>query len=115
MFREKLNIANSGITYILVDKSKLVRNLGEKFAIPVECYLYAINHIKEELMILGATEINIRKSIAKDGPVVTENGNVILDVKFDRITECLEKDIKAITGVIESGLFIGYNVQVITC
>lgn len=114
MFREKLNIANSGVTYILVDSSKLVDNLGEKFAIPVECYPNALNYVKEELIRLGATEINIRKAVAKDGPVITESGSLILDVKFDNISEHLEKDIKCITGVIESGLFIGYNVEVVT-
>lgn len=115
MFREKLNIANSEITYILVDESKLVDRLGEKFAIPVECYPEALNHVKEELMMLGANEINLRKAVSKDGPVITESGNFILDAKFDTISEHLEKDIKSITGVIESGLFIGYNVEIITC
>lgn len=115
MFREKLNIANSKVTYILVDNSKIVDKLGEKFAIPVECYPYALNHVKEELIMLGATEINMRKAVSKDGPVITESGSLILDVKFDTISETLEKDIKSITGVIESGLFIGYNVEIITC
>ena len=114
MFKEKLNIANSKVTYILVDSSKLVENLGEKFLIPVECYPYALNYIKEELIMLGAQEINIRKAVTKDGPVITENGNFILDVKFNEISEHLEKDIKGITGVIESGLFIGYNIEIIT-
>ena len=114
MFREKLNIANSQITYILADKSKLVDKLGEKFSIPVECYLYGINHVKEELILLGARQIDIRKAVSKDGPVITESGSVILDAKFDEISEHLEKDIKSITGVIESGLFIGYPVEIVT-
>lgn len=115
MFREKLNIANSQITYILVDESKLVDRLGEKFSIPVECYPDAMNYVKEELILLGATQIDIRKAVSKDGPVITESGSIILDVKFDEISEHLEKDIKSITGVIESGLFIGYPVEIITC
>lgn len=115
MFREKLNIANSQITYILVDESKLVDRLGEKFSIPVECYPDAMNYVKEKLILLGATQIDIRKAVSKDGPVITESGSIILDVKFDEISEHLEKDIKSITGVIESGLFIGYPVEIITC
>lgn len=115
MFREKLNIVNSKITYILVDNTKLVDKLGERFSIPVECYPYAMNHVKEELLILGATEVKIRKAVSKDGPVITESGSVIFDVKFDGITEHLEKDIKSIIGVIESGLFIGYPVEIVTC
>ncbi len=114
MFREKLNIANSPITYILVDKSKLVSKLGTNFAIPIECYPYSINYVKEKLILLGATEITIRKAISKDGPIITESGNFILDVKFNEITNNLEKDIKSITGVLESGLFIGYNFEIVT-
>lgn len=114
MFREKLNIANSTITYILVDKTKLVKKLGENFAIPVECYPGSLNYVKEELLILGAKGVEIRRAEKKDGPIITESGNIILDARFDEISEHLEKDIKSITGVIESGLFIGYPVEVIS-
>ena len=113
MFREKLNIANSKITYILADRSKLVDRLGEKFSIPVECYPEALNYVKEELIMLGAEKIEIRQAVKKDGPVITESGGIILDAKFLRITEHLEKDIKSIIGVIESGLFIGYPIEII--
>jgi len=113
MFKEKLNIANSKVTYILADDSKMVEKLGSKFSIPVECYPDAIHHVTEELLILGAKEVQVRKAIGKDGPIITENNNIILDAKFENIEESLEKDIKAITGVIESGLFIGYNVEIV--
>lgn len=114
MFNEKLNIkACSGKTYILVDETKLVNKLGEKFAIPVECSAQAINFVKQEISKLGARSIELRLALKKDGPVITENGNLILDVKFDNIDETLEKRLKNITGVIETGLFIGYNVEII--
>jgi len=102
MFKEKLNIVNAGITYILVDDTKLVENLGEKSPIPIEVYPEAVNSVKEALLDLGATECMVRKAEKKDGPVFTENNNVILDTKFAEIYETLEDDIKAITGVIES-------------
>lgn len=113
MFKEKLNIVNSPITYILVDESKKVNKLGSKFKVPVECFPNAINYVKSELIKLNGTEIELRKAIGKDGPCITENGNFILDVKFDNITQDLEEKIKSITGVIESGLFINYNIEVI--
>lgn len=113
MFREKLNIANSKVTYILVDESKMVEKLGSKFSIPIECYPESINYVTEELIMLGAKEVKVRKALAKDGPVFTENHNVILDAKFEDIYENLEKDIKGITGVIESGLFIGYAMEIL--
>ena len=113
MFKEKLNIANSPITYILIDSSKRVNELGEKNKVPVEIYPETINYVKQELIKLGAEEIVLRQAINKAGPVITENGNLILDVKFKAITEKLEKYIKSIPGVIEDGLFIGYNVEII--
>ena len=113
MFKEKLNIVNSPITYILIDKSKKVYKLGEKFKIPVECVFDSVNYVKEELIKLGGKDISLRKAVGKDGPIITENSNAILDVKFDNITDDLENKIKSITGVIESGLFIGYNVEIL--
>lgn len=105
MFKEKLNILNSKKTYILIDNSKFVNFLGEKHPIPVEVFPTAEEYVSEKLRELGAVDIAFRGS--------TENENSILDVRFDKIDESLEKKIKAITGVIESGLFIGYDVEII--
>lgn len=113
MFKEKLNMVNSGITYILVDESKFVDKLGEKCSIPIEVYPEAVNSVKEALLDLGMTECTLRKAEKKDGPVFTENNNVILETKFVEIYETLEEEIKSITGVIESGLFMEYPVEVL--
>ena len=71
------------------------------------------NSVKEALEDLGAEETVLRKAEKKDGPVITENGNVILDTKFVEIYDGLEEDIKSIVGVIESGLFMDYSVEII--
>ena len=113
MFKEKLNMVNSPITYILIDNSKKVNSLGKKHKIPVEIYPDSIRYVTEEIIKLGAEEITLRQAKHKDGPVITENGNLILDVKFKNIEKDLEKNIKSISGVIESGLFINYNVKII--
>ncbi len=113
MFNEKLNIVSASKTYILVDESKIVEKLGTKFPIPVECNPKAINIVKEELHKIGANEVSLRLALKKDGPVITEDGNIILDATFSEITDDLERKIKNITGVIESGLFIGYNVEIV--
>jgi len=113
MFKEKLNIVNSGITYILVDDTKLVDKLNEKAMIPIEVFPEAVNSVKEALIDLGLEKCELRKAEKKDGAVFTENNNVILDAKFIEIYETLEEDIKSITGVIESGLFMDYSVEVI--
>ena len=105
MFKEKLNIISSPITYILADKSKFVKKLGEKCKVPIEVFPDALKYVSEELKKLGASDITYRG--------MTENNNGILDVKFEKIYKELEKEIKEITGVIESGLFLGYNIEII--
>lgn len=113
MFNEKLNIKNSQKTYILVDESKIVSRLGKNFAIPVEVLPQSLNYVKQELHNMGASHIELRMALKKDGPVITQNGNLIIDVNFDNIDQFMEKKLKEITGVVETGLFIGYNVEII--
>ncbi|MCL1901414.1 MAG: ribose 5-phosphate isomerase A [Firmicutes bacterium] len=113
MLNEKLIMANSKITYILADKTKFVDKLCSKFSIPVECVFSSLNYVKQELKKLGGGEIVLRPAVKKDGPVITENGNFIIDVKFDNVSCDLEEKIKCITGVIESGLFINYRVEIL--
>lgn len=113
MFKEKLLLRSSAKAYIIVDESKFVNRLGAKFPVPVEVFPGALTYVGDALKRLGATEIVLRLAKGKDGPVVTENGNLILDTRFSFIASSLEKEIKQITGVIESGLFIGYDAEVL--
>ena len=113
MFKEKLLISTSPVNYIIIDDSKLVNKLGTNFPIPVEVFPLALLHVEKELERLGAESIVLRPAKGKDGPVITENGNLILDVRFAEVTDMLELKLKSITGVIESGLFINYNVEVL--
>jgi len=116
LFREKLVMqASSGAAVILVDESKMVNHLGSKFAIPVEVYPEAVNLVKEKMeALLQPKNITLRLAVKKDGPVITENGNFILDVSMNGIAMGTEKIIKSIPGVIESGLFEGYNIEVLS-
>lgn len=113
MFKEKLLIRSSNKSYIIIDPTKLVGQLGSKFPIPIETFPDALTYVENELHRLGASEIILRPAHGKDGPILTENGNFILDTRFNFIDSSLEKRLKTITGVIESGLFIGYNVELI--
>lgn len=116
MFHEKLVMCNSPKTYILADRSKFVSRLCEKFPIPVECVPAACKSVTTRLYELGADDVHLRLSgKAKDGPVLTENGNYILDAHFQEVNDSLESSIKQIVGVLESGLFIGYPVEVLSC
>ncbi|SDK17664.1 ribose 5-phosphate isomerase A [Sediminibacillus albus] len=114
MFAEKLVMASADKSYILVDESKFVSRLGEKFPVPVEVDPRAVNLVEIRLYELGAANIKLRSAAGKDGPVITEAGNFILDVRFQTIQESLEKELSAIPGVIETGLFIHYPVEVIS-
>lgn len=116
MLKEKLNMVNAGITYILVDNSKIVDEFDSNdnnLNIPIEVIPEAVSSVKEALEDLGAERSILRKAEKKDGPVITESGNVILDTKFVEIYDGLEDDIKSIVGVVESGLFMDYSVEII--
>lgn len=105
MFKEKLNILSSPKTYILADETKFVEKLGEKHPVPIEVFPSAMKYVANELTKIGATETVFRG--------MTDNNNAILDTRFEKITKELEKQIKLIPGVIESGLFMGYDVEIL--
>ena len=113
MFKEKLSIASSPINYIIIDETKLVNKLCTHFPIPIEVFPTALLHVEKQLQKLGATSITLRPAKGKDGPIISESGNLILDAMFNEVPSDLELNIKAITGVIESGLFINYNVEIL--
>jgi ribose 5-phosphate isomerase A len=113
MFKEKLLISSSPKTFIVADSSKLVTRLGMKFPVPVEVFPQALTYVRQALKELSPRAIKLRMAEGKDGPIITENGNLILDVWFDTIPDYTEKAIKQITGVIESGLFMGYSVEIL--
>ena len=113
LFKEKLLIRSSLKNYILVDEGKIVTRLGSNFPVPIEVFPGALVYVESALRAMGITDITLRAAKGKDGPIITENNNCILDVRFDHIADDMEQKIKSITGVIESGLFIGYDLQVL--
>jgi ribose 5-phosphate isomerase A len=115
MLREKLVMSAAERVYIVIDNSKLVTKLGQKFAVPIEVIPEAIQLVQTRLQRLpNVKTITLRQAVAKDGPVITEQGNVIFDVKFSKIEPTLEGSLKSIAGVIETGLFMGFKPQLVT-
>lgn len=114
MFKEKLLISSSPQTFIIADPSKMVSKLGSRFPVPVEIFPDALIHADQALRSLSPVDIKLQMAQGKDGPIITENGNLILDVWFNNIPDNLENAIKSITGVIESGLFMHYEVKIIS-
>lgn len=113
LYKEKMNMKNSNENYILVDNSKFVERLGQKHPVPIECEKDKIEQVKEKVKKLGATKLEIRRSNTNDGYLITDNGNYILHAWFNKIEASLEEELTQIDGVLESGLFIGYNIIVI--
>ncbi len=107
MFREKLLAKILPKMVIAVTEDKLVKNLGDAFPVPVEVFPESLSYVESELLLLGATSIIPRTGTNFYGPLFTENGNHILDVRFSKYTKELEAAIKGITGVIEHGIFSG--------
>jgi ribose 5-phosphate isomerase A len=106
--REKLVDSRAETFIVVVDSSKLVEALGTTFLLPVEVLPEAYRQIMRTLESLGGKP-ELRMAARKAGPVVTDQGNLVLDVKFERIDDpaCLEKSINNIPGVLENGLFVG--------
>lgn len=113
LYKEKMNMKNCAENYILVDNSKFVNKLGEKHPIPIECQKHKVEKVKEEVKKLGATKLEIRKSNTNEDYLITDNGNYILHAWFDKINANLEEKLVQIDGVLESGLFIGYDIIII--
>jgi ribose 5-phosphate isomerase A len=113
LLREKLVTAASPERYVVVDPSKLVERLGTRFPVPIEVIPEAVRLVCDALAALGVTSVSLRHGAGKDGPVITERANYLLDVHLADITERTEAELKAIPGVVESGLFIGYGPQVV--
>lgn len=99
---------------VVVDSSKLVDKLGTTFALPVEVLPLAVTPVSKALEGLGG-QPELRMGIKKDGPVITDQGNMILDVKFASIDDPagLEKTINNIPGVLDNGLFVGLATEVL--
>ena len=113
LLQEKILAARCREFLVIVDDSKLVQSLSG-VSIPVEIIPSAIHIAERELAKLGARDLALRPAgSGKHGPVITEAGNVIIDVQFSEVASRLEKEIKSIVGVVESGLFIGYASQVL--
>jgi len=104
--REKLVALASKRRVYIVDETKLVKRLGERWPLPVEVLPFAWQHARSRIAQLGC-EPQLRMS--GEQPFETDNGNYILDCRFKGIDEPeqIEKCLKLIPGVIECGLFIG--------
>ena len=108
---EKLVAASSRYRIIIVDTTKLVTTLASHFPVPVEVVTFGWQHTAARLAGLGCTPV-LRQ---RDGvPFVTDGGHYVLDCQFGPLAQPQQTaaQIKAISGVVEHGLFIGMTERV---
>lgn len=105
--REKLVDSRADRFVVVVDATKLSDVLGSRFPLPVEVLPEAYRQVMAELQSLGS-QPELRMAVRKAGPVVTDQGNLIVDAKFTAIDDPaqLESAINNIPGVLENGLFV---------
>lgn len=107
LLHEKVIAQASKENFIVVDESKLSKNLGEKFFVPVEVLQFALQQEVNFLESLGA-KISIRKN--SDGKFyITDENNFIVDANFGVIKDpvTLSQKINERAGIVEHGIFIG--------
>ncbi len=112
LFREKLVAAASKRFIVVVDESKVVKQLGVG-VLPVEVLPFMWRTTAERLTALGVSLV-VRGG--EETPYVTDNGNLILDVTVaDGIKnpDGFGRELKMVTGVVEHGLFVGMTDTVI--
>lgn len=106
-------VATMAKKFILIgDESKLVDRLGLNTPIPIEVIPEAVGLVQKKTKALGA-DPRIRMAVRKDGPVISDNGNFIVDLYFKQLENLSEINnlLLSIPGVIETGLFIGMASQ----
>ncbi|MFC1585878.1 ribose-5-phosphate isomerase RpiA [Fibrobacterota bacterium] len=114
MVQEKILAASSDVFLVIVDSSKLVNKLGAKARVPVEVLPCARIPASRSLASMGG-EPELRMAVKKDGPVITDQGNFILDVKFspDAGLPSLDTAINNIPGVLGHGIFTNLATKII--
>jgi ribose 5-phosphate isomerase A len=110
LVQEKIVASNSKKLVIVADFRKSSENLGEnwKKGIPIEVIPVSYVPTMKKLEKLGGIPV-LRMAQAKVGPLVSDNGNFIIDVNFGEIRDPGELNLKILTipGVVDTGLFIG--------
>jgi len=104
--REKIVDCAAKKLVVVVDERKIARTLGSGQAVPVEVITFARRLVMERLAELGGKP-ELRRGNGSS-PVVTDNGNFVIDVDFGPIRDAhaLDRQLKSIPGLVETGLFL---------
>jgi ribose 5-phosphate isomerase A len=106
--REKIVAVASKKLVIVADETKKVNVLGENnHPVPIEVLPVAAPVVMHKIKEIGGKPV-MREGKGKVGPIITDNGNIIIDAYFGLIHKPaeLERALKSLTGVVETGLFV---------
>jgi ribose 5-phosphate isomerase A len=103
---EKIVAYASGRFIVICDEGKLSSRLGEHFPVPLEIVPQGLVTVMAAVRALGGEPV-VRTGAGKAGPVVTDLGNLLLDVSFKGafVPARLEDALKLVPGVLEDGIF----------
>ncbi len=107
--REKIVASVTKINVIIADQGKKANFLGANGQfVPVEVIPFALAPVKRKLVEMGA-KVTVREAKGKLGPLLTDNGNAVVDAVFGEISKPAELavQVKMIPGVAEVGIFTG--------
>ena len=109
LLQEKVLAVRCKTFVIIADESKFVDRLGSQVAVPIEVLPEANHYVIDQIQRnFPVRSITLRNAVKKHGPVITEQGNLVMDAVFETIEQDLEYNLKSIVGVIDSGLFTHY-------
>jgi len=107
MLREKIVDSAAHKVAIIIVETKLTKHLGQKQAVPLEVSPFAHRFVQTQVTKLGG-RARLREGTGKAGPIITDNGNLILDADFGRLKNPsqLDRRLKKLAGLVETGLFL---------
>ncbi len=107
LVREKLLAHAADVFLVLVDDSKLVQHIGDRFPIPVEVMPFAWQMVKRSIEDLGG-KAQLRRNAANDGWAITSYGSLVLDISFEPELDAgtINTALNALPGIVEHGIFM---------
>lgn len=112
LYRERLVFTAARKRIVVADSSKTVDRLGSKFPVPVEVEPTWVRSVYARMGQLNhVSKVVLRMGVAKDGPVITESGRLLMDVTMTKIEEADEESLLSIPGVCYTGIFTGFDFE----
>ena len=112
--REKIVDGMAERFIVIVDETKLVDRLGTRCPVPLEVLPMAVQPVTRAVEALGGEPV-LRMAVNKDGPVITDQGNMVVDARFDGIDDAhgMESALNNVPGILENGLFVGLATEIL--